>query len=148
MQLLASSSEPERLAAARYARGPKARARLRVLLRSDPAPAVRAAAVTRLVELDRVGALADAARVLEDPAPEVRSAAVDALARLDPDAIPELQHVIETGSPLAARAAVATLSAMGPEAHLLLADYADGHPDPAIRALARIAVGAPIGHRD
>ena len=34
---------------------------------------------------------------------------------------------------------------MGEEAHLALAELAVEHPDPAIRTLAGIAVGQPIG---
>jgi HEAT repeat protein len=117
------------------------------MLRDDPAPAVRAAAVSRLVTVDGEAALPDATRALEDSAPEVRLAAARASARLDPEAVGPLRDVALHGPADAARAALAALSLMGEEAHLILAELAAEHPDPGMRTLAGIAVGQPIGDR-
>lgn len=144
--LLQSGSVEARAAAARQASGPRARKLLRDLLRDDTEPAVRAAAVTRLVELDGAAALGEATGALADPAPEVRLAAARGSARVDPEAVEPLRDVALRGSPDAARAAIAALSLMGAEAHVLLAEFAAAHPDAAIRTLARIAIGEPIGH--
>lgn len=144
--LLQAGSVEARTAAARQASGPLARELLRELLREDTDPAVRAAAVTRLVELDGAGALPEATGALADPAPEVRLAAVRGSASVDPEAVEPLRDVALRGSPDAARAAIAALSLMGAEAHVLLAEFAAAHPDAAIRTLARIAIGEPVGH--
>jgi len=146
--LLRGDSVEARVAAARQATGPRAHALLRDLMRDDPVPSVRAAAVTRLVALDGAKALPDAMRALEDPAADVRLAAVQAAARLDPEAVEPLRRVALHGPPDAARAAVAALSSMGDEAHETLAELAAEHPDPSMRTLAGIAIGQPIGHRD
>jgi hypothetical protein len=147
LPLLASPAVDTRVAAARHASGPRARSVLRTMLRDDPAPAVRAAAVSRLVTVDGEAALPDATRALEDSAPEVRLAAARASARLDPEAVGPLRDVALHGPADAARAALAALSLMGEEAHLILAELAAEHPDPGMRTLAGIAVGQPIGDR-
>lgn len=147
MKLLRDESVEARTAAARQASGPRSRGLLRDLLRDDPAPAVRAAAVMRLVALDGARALPDATLALEDPSPQVRSAAVEAAARLDPEAVDPLRDVALHGPPDAARAAIAALSLMGVEAHALLAELAAEHPDAGMRTLSRIAIGQPIGER-
>ncbi len=144
--LLQSGAVEERAAAARQASGPRALELLRERLRGDTEPAVRAAAVTRLVEIDGAAALPEATGALADPAPEVRLAAVRGAARIDPEAVEPLRDVALRGSPDAARAAIAALSLMGAEAHVLLAEFAVAHPDTAIRTLARIAIGEPVGH--
>jgi hypothetical protein len=148
MTLLARSSAEARKAAARYARGPQAVAKLRTLVRDDADPAVRATAVTRLVSLEGGAALADATRALGDPAPEVRQAAVRAAASLDPEAVEPLRDVALGNRPDAARAALAALASMGTEGHVALAELALEHPDASMRALARLALGQDIGHKD
>jgi len=147
LALLRAGSEEARLTAARWARGPKARAALRRHLVDDPSPAVRSAAVRRLVAIEGKGALEDATRALDDPEPDVRLAAVESIARLDPDAVATLVDITDRGRPDAARAAVAALSMMGDEAHLALAEIARDHADAALRELARVAIGLPIGER-
>lgn len=147
LELLASRSPEARAAAARHATGPESLDWLRDLARSDPDPGVRAAAVTRLVVLGGRGALYEATRALEDPVAEVRLAAVRAAATLDPDAVSSLRQIALGGQSDAARAALAALSLMGDEAHLALAELSVEHPDEAMRTLAGIAVGQPIGER-
>jgi hypothetical protein len=147
MTLLARRSAEARDAAARYARGPKAVAKLRTLVRDDADPTVRATAVTRLVSLEGGAALGDATRALGDPAPQVRQAAVRAAASLDPEAVEPLRDVALGNRPDAARAALAALALMGAEGHLALAALAVEHPDESMRALARLAIGQDIGHQ-
>jgi len=147
VMLLRDESTPTRVAAAEHASGPRAHTLLRDLLRGDPEPSVRAAAVTRLVALDGNAALSDATLALDDPSGEVRLAALRAAAELDPDSVESLRRIAFDGRPDAARAAVAALSLMGPEAHQALAEMAVAHPDEGLRNLAGIAVGQPIGDR-
>ncbi len=148
LELLANRSPEMRQAAAQSARGPRAIGLLRELARSDPEPAVRATAVTRLVAVAGESALHDATRALEDPVAEVRLAAVRAAASLDPVAVEPLRDIALGDRPEAARAALAALSLMGDEGHEVLAGLARDHPDEGMRTLAGIAVGQPIGHRD
>ena len=148
MELLASASVEHRLAAARFAKGERGREQIRYLLRWDPDPGVRAASVKRLLQLEEGDGLADAIRSLEDPATEVRLAAMKSIAGLDPEAIRELEYVVDSGSTEGARNAVVTLSMMGEEARQLLFKISEQHPDESVRALAGIAVGKGIGHHD
>jgi hypothetical protein len=147
MPLLAHPSADAREAAAQYARGPKALAKLRTLVSDDADPTVRATAVTRLVSLEGAAALADATRALGDPAPQVRLAAVRAAASLDPEAVEPLRDVALGNRPDAARAALAALALMGTEGQVALATLALEHPDESMRALARLAIGQDIGHQ-
>lgn len=146
LELLASASVEHRLAAARWASGEKGIQQIRHLLRWDPDPGVRAAAVQRLLQLESSRGLDDAIRSLEDPASEVRLTAIRAISALDPEAVGELEYVVKTGSTEGARSAIVTLSMMGVEAHELLLEISEQHPDKSVRALAGIAVGKPLGH--
>ncbi len=135
-----------RLAAARYASGPEAPGRLRALLLRDADPAVRAAAVTRLVSLQGAAALSPAIAALSDSDDAVRQAALQALGSLGAAAVPALTGVVERGEPEAARAAVASLLLTNsPEAERELRRIAETHESEAIRLLAKIALAQPIG---
>lgn len=147
VDLLANRSPEMRQVAARSASGPQAVGLLRDLVRNDPEPAVRATALTRLVDLGGSSVLYDATRALEDPVAEVRMAAVRATASLDPEAVEPLREIALGNRPEAARAALAALSLMGEEGHQVLAELASEHPDEGMRTLAGIAVGQPIGER-
>ena len=146
LALLASASIEHRIAAARWASGEKGRQRIRYLLRGDPEPAVRAAAVQRLLQLEAERGLDDAVRTLDDPSPEVRLAAMRSIAKIDPEAISELEYIVESGTEEGQRSAIVTLSMMGKEAHQLLLQISEQHPDESLRTLAGIAVGKPLGH--
>jgi HEAT repeat protein len=147
--LLEYSDKEVRLAAARYAAGAEAERRLRVLSRSDPAPEVRAAAITRLVALQGDAAVDTALGTLDDPELSVRAAAARGLASLGPSVVPVLRHVVDTGDGAAAQAAVGALRwTESPEAHAELVEIAESHPDPAVRTLAALAIGKSIGHQD
>lgn len=146
IQLLSSSSPEHRLAAARWASGVKGRERLRYLLRQDPEPSVRAAAVRRLLQLEASEALPDAIRCLDDPAGSVRLAAARSIATIGPEAIPELGYLVESGTEEGVQGAIVTLSLMGNEAHEMLAEISEHHSDESVRLLAGIAIGRPLGH--
>jgi hypothetical protein len=145
--LLEHGPAEHRVAAASRAAGPEAPAALRKLLRRDPEPAVRMAAVKRLAALEGSRALEPAARALDDPDNRVRLAAADVLAGMGAEALPRLQRAVEDGPAPAAQAAVAGLSQLGtPESRAALREIAQTHPDRGIRTLARIAVGMGVGH--
>jgi hypothetical protein len=144
--LLEHGPAEHRVAAASRAAGPEAPAALRKLLRRDPEPAVRMAAVKRLAALEGSRALEPAARALDDPDNRVRLAAADVLAGMGAEALPRLQRAVEDGPAPAAQAAVAGLSQLGtPESRAVLREIAQTHPDRGIRTLARIAVGMGVG---
>lgn len=147
--LLESPDKAYRLAAARHAAGAEAERRLRALSRSDPAPEVRAAAITRLVALQGDAAVDTALGTLDDPERSVRAAGARGLASLGASVVPVLRHVVDTGDEQAAEAAVGALRwTETPEAHAELVEIAELHPDPAVRTLAALAIGKPIGHQD
>jgi hypothetical protein len=146
-RLLADPSPAHREVAARHASGPKAQLELARLARSDPASAVRAAAVERLVALGGDSALEDGLSALHDPDPGVRGAAVRALGSLGASAVPGLRAKVDSNDPDAARAAVVALQLTGSsEATAALAEIAESHGDEGVRALAAIALGRKIGH--
>ena len=118
--------------------------RLLRLLRDDPAPAVRAAAVTRLVALRGQQALEPALAALSDPDRGVRTTAARQLASLGEIAVPKLHAVVDQGSGVAAQAAIAALHLAGPLGRRALAEIAEQHADPGIRTLARLALGGLV----
>jgi len=144
--LLRDPSPERRATAARFASGEGAAGRLAERLRSDPDAAVRAAAVTRLVELDGDGALGPAMGTLADENAEVRLAGARAVASLGAAAVPDLRAAVESGRQPAASTAIAALRMTGTkEAHSALVAIAKTHPDEGIRKLAGFAVGEPLG---
>jgi HEAT repeat protein len=144
----AKGSVAHRRVGARHASGAAVQ-RLPAVLRSDPAPPVRAAAAERWLAqrgLDGVDAMRPA---LRDSDPAVRNAALIALAKLGPGAVPTLRGEIESAPPEEARPAVAALVlAGGPESVRALKDLAANHPDAGVRMLAETALGRPLGHLD
>jgi hypothetical protein len=139
-------SAPHRVVGARYA-AVSATERLARLLRQDGSPEVRAAAVSRLVELHGVEEIDRVLYALEDPDPTVRARAMLAVGELGGEAVPPLRRVVEVGSPRAARTAVGALRAAGRDGTRALSEIAESHPDEGVRDLARIALGRPVGHR-
>jgi hypothetical protein len=148
LELLGWQDAPaHRAIGARYASG-EAVDRLPRLLRVDRDPDVRAAAVTRWVELRGPDGVERALVALEDSDPEVRRATLLAIGSLGPEVVPPLRDVALNGPPHAAGAAVGALRASGsPEAWRVLEEIAASHPDEGVRLLARSALGRPLGHR-
>jgi len=147
-RLLASESAADREAAARFASGATLDELPRVL-RSDPAPQVREAALRRLLAVRGQDALDPALEALSDRDEKVRGAAATSLAGLGAAAVPRLLDVARDWPDPAPRMAVASLSLMrSPESGVALTDIAETHSDPAVRILARLALGLPVGHQD
>ena len=121
--------------------------RLPRLLRIDPDAGVRAAALTRLVELEGVAALDRVLFALGDPDPSVRAVAMQEVGGLGGEAVPSLRAVVDGGATDAALGAVGALRATGGEGRHALVEIAASHPDASVRQAAEIALGRPIGHR-
>ncbi|MGH0031409.1 MAG: HEAT repeat domain-containing protein [Myxococcota bacterium] len=139
-------SPAHRAVAARHADASQ-RGELARRLRSDGSAEVRAAAVTRLAELDGAAALDRLLFALGDPDLEVRHAAMQAVSGLGATAVPGLREVVDYGTPEAARTAVGALRACGPEGARALRTVANTHPDASVRLLAETALGGSIGHK-
>jgi HEAT repeats len=145
---LRGASPAHREVVARHASGPTARAELARLARNDPEPAVRAAAIERLMALGGASAVEDGLTALHDPAPTVRGAAARALGTLGASSVEGLRRTVDSGNADAARAAVVALQLTGsPEASEALAEIAESHRDESVRTLAAIALGRQIGHK-
>jgi hypothetical protein len=150
--LLAREDAAYRVVVARVAAGPDAPAVLRRLVASDPAAAVRAAAVERLVVLEGAQALPAVLPALADRDASVRSTAATSAASLGPAAVSGLQSVVDgtfppcAGSPDAPRAAIVALSLAGGDGRKALGGIATSHPDAALRKLAGIALGGLETH--
>lgn len=146
--LARDDSAAHRAAGARYA--PEAVSPvLPRLVRRDPSSDVRAAAITRWIELRGVEGVDRAVFALDDADENVRRAALVALGKLGPTAVPALRGFVDSGTPEVARAAVGALAMAGGEAGVrALREIAASHPDAGVRLLAKTALGRPIGHID
>jgi hypothetical protein len=144
--LLRDASPDRRAAAARFASGPGVAGELADRLRNDPAAPVRAAAVSRLVQLEGERALGPAIATLSDQDVDVRVAGVRAIASLGAAAVPDLRGAVRAGRQPAASAAIAALHmTRSREAAQALAEIAKSHPDESIRKLAAFTLGEPLG---
>jgi hypothetical protein len=129
-----------RAVGARYARGDLAARRLPELVRSDPAPAVRSAAVLAAVLSRTDWGLAAALPGLADGDAAVRSMATHAIAALGTPAITPLVAEV-TGNTPAAVGAITTLSLMGDPGRAALRDIAQNNREERLRQLALSALG-------
>ena len=145
--LLASEVVEERVLACRYLQGDAARRRLPGLILSDPSPRVRTVALRRWVGLEGQAAIPEVVRALDDSSSQVRRAAAELLVGLGEPAIDDLHRLTRRDASEGARMAVASLSMMGRPAQGALEDVAVDHEDEAMRTLARMALGLPIGHQ-
>ena len=121
--------------------------RLPPLLRLEPDPSVRAAALERLVEIEGIASLDRVLFALGDPDADVRARAIQEIGGLGEEAVPSLRAVVDGGSTDAAVGAVGALRATGSPGMRALVEIADSHPDASVRQAAAIALGRPIGHR-
>jgi HEAT repeat protein len=145
--LLASQSPALRAAAASVA-GPAAAPRLAELLRRDPAPEVRLAALKRLARLEGPAALEPLLDAFDDADAAVRNDAALHVAAFGPEAVPRLQDAARWPWP-ASQSAVLGLSQSNTEqSRVALAKLAEEHPDERVRTLAAVALGRSIGHKD
>ncbi len=120
--------------------------RLAALLRHDPAPEVRQAAVKALLATFGDGALETVTPALFDPDPAVRTDAAQGLGALGPRAVPTLRSLVEGREARDAAGPIAALALAGPEGRVALREIADRSPDPAVRRLAEIALGKLSEH--
>lgn len=119
--------------------------RVASLLRNDPAPEVRRAAVKALLALSGQAALETVAPALFDPDPAVRTEAARGLGALGSQAVPTLRSLVEGREARDATGPIAALGLAGPDGQAALRDIAENHPDPAVRRLAEIALGHLTG---
>jgi len=140
-RLLESEDPAVRAVAVRNAPGTPSERRIERLLREDPDPEVRAAAVETLLETRGAAAVGPASSALFDADPRVREAAVRGLAGLGGAAVPTLEQLVETRNSEEARAPLAALALAGRPGRQSLERIAISHPDAQVRALARAMLG-------
>jgi HEAT repeat protein len=118
------------------------------LLRSDPVPEVRVAALERLARLEGRAALEPLLDAFDDEDAAVRRAAALHAAAFGPEVVPRLRE-IATGRPWPApeSAVLALRFANEAESRAALAQLAEEHPDERVRSLAALALGRDVGHR-
>ena len=143
--LLASRDPALRSVGVRYARDTAAEGRLRSLVRVDPDPEVRIAALDALVEWRGLRAFGDVEPALFDADPAVRARAALAIGGLGAETVPRLQELVERGSHEDAVGPIAALRFSGAEGTLALREIAAGHSDERVRSLAKIALGQGLG---
>ena len=145
--LLASADGAQRAAAARVA-GPAQADRLADLLRHDPLPEVRIAALSRLARLEGPASLDVLLDAFDDQDKAVRNQAGLHAAAFGVEAVPRLREVANRWPwPAPETAVIALRHANQPEARTVLVELADGHPDQRVRTLAGLALGRGLGHK-
>ncbi len=145
--LLASASAAQRAAAAGVAGAAQSK-RLAELLRRDPAPEVRRAALQRLARLDGAAALEPLLDAFDDSDASVRREAALHAAAFGPEVVPRLRVVTGWPWPASESAVLALDRSNSDESRALLVELAAEHPDERVRMLASLALGRSIGHKD
>lgn len=133
-----------RAAVARYGGDGVADARRVALMKADPAPEVRAAAVESLVRRRGSSALDDAVPLLFDPDEGVRRSAGAGVGSMGGAAVPRLRKLLEQRpfeEPSELAGVVLALSLAGPDGQGALRDVHRSHPDERIRKLAGLGLG-------
>ena len=146
-RLLESEDPAVRAVAVRNTPGTPAERRLARLLREDPDPRVRAAAVETLLAARGAAAVGPASAALFDGDAQVREAAVRGLANLGAAAVPTLEALVERRVEEEAKAPLAALALAGRPGREALERIATSHPDDQVRALARAMLGREPGPR-
>ena len=139
--LLRSADPALRVVGVRHARGTVAEGRLSSLIRTDPDPEVRKAAVRSIVAWRGEAALGDAEAALFDAEPSVRAVAAQAIGAVGEPAVPRLRGLLEGRGMPDAAAPIAALRFAGPAGMAALQEVAQSHPDEKVRAVARLALG-------
>ena len=140
-RLLESEDPAVRAVAVRNTPGTPSERRLARLLREDPDPQVRAAAVETLLAAQGEAGIGSASAALFDGDARVRETAVRGLARLGAAAVPTLEGLVERRTVEEAKAPLAALALAGPPGRAALERIAAFHPDEQVRALARVMLG-------
>jgi hypothetical protein len=144
--LLARPEGELRVVAVRHAGAALDADQLAALARSDPAPAVRSAALESLVARHGATVLDLAAPVLSDPDPGVRAAAARSLGALGAPAVPRLRALAERSRGGDAAGPIAALWEAGPQGQVAVRTLAESHPDEQARRLCRLLAGGGDGH--
>ncbi|MEE8581319.1 MAG: HEAT repeat domain-containing protein, partial [Myxococcota bacterium] len=139
--LLASPRAALRVVGVKWARGSAAERRLTSLVRTDPDPAVRIAALETLVAWRGLLAYGDAEPALLDPEPAVRARAARAIGNLGPEIVPRLRSLLERSSRDEATGPIAALAFSGEAGQAALREVAAEHPDEQVRRLVALALG-------
>lgn len=143
LALLNSQDETLRRAAVRAASGALVDDRVSVLLRDDPSPLVRSAAVQALAAGRGRAALGRILEALADQEPQVRDAAATAVGKLGADVAAEVEHFGMSGSAAAAHGTILALVELGPAGTDGLRRMSTQHSDTQVRQLASLALGRP-----
>jgi hypothetical protein len=144
--MLTSRHASQRAAAVAVA-GPAQAGRLSDMLRSDPDPAVRAAAVRRLARLEGAASLDALLEAFDDADAEVRNQAALHAAAFGPEAVPRMRASADWPWPAPQTLVLALRVGNTAESRAALVELADAHPDERVRALAGLALGRDLGHR-
>jgi HEAT repeat protein len=128
----------------RFSRDGVGDARLSALMREDPAPQVRAAALQTLIAQRGSDALDSVLPSLFDSDPLVTRAASLGIASLGSEAVPELRRLLEQrpfGQPRELAPVAFAMAMAGPEGRRALDEISASHPDDRVRRLAGLALG-------
>jgi hypothetical protein len=110
---------------------------------------VRQAALARLTTLRGAEALHTIRAAFGDRAAGLRGEAAGLAAGHGAPAVPRLREVaLGWPDPAPETAVLALRLCEAAPAAEVLAELAEGHPEPRIRALAALAIGRPLGHAD
>ncbi len=138
--LLARAEPALRAVGARQARG-KLLEPVQKLVKADPAPEVRAAAVVALLDQKGMAAFDVAAGGLLDSDPTVRAAAAKRIGALGAPAVPPLVILTNARNMPEAAAFVGALALTGAEGRAAVKTIAETHRDPKVRDVAKVALG-------
>lgn len=138
--LLSRHEAAARAVGARWARGALL-SRLAPMVKADPSPDVRAAAVLALLDQQGMAAFDTAAQGLFDPDAGVRAVAAKGIGSLGPPAVPGLVALIEARGMPEAGAPIAALALSGSSGRAALESLAVRHPDHRVRDAARLSLG-------
>jgi HEAT repeat protein len=141
LQLLSSKDEDLRAAGVRASTGTLVEDRLPSLVRSDPSPMVRIAAVEILVTRRGVAALPLTLAALGDRDLQVRRATAVSLAKLGEEAAKAVEAFAMAGTFEQAQGAILALDYLGPQGTDGLRHLATSHADSRVRVLADLALG-------
>jgi hypothetical protein len=125
----------------RHAAGTSEQPRALVAARSDPSPAVRAAALEASIATGAPEALEVGCAALDDPDPNVRLAAGEALGARGAEVVPRLREVALARSGSRAAGPLGALAFAGPEGQAALLELSHTHPNAETRGLARLLLG-------
>jgi hypothetical protein len=138
--LLARPEPALRAVGARQARGALLDP-VKKLLKADPAPEVRAAAVVALLDQQGMAAFDVAAQCLLDSDSDVRAAGAKRIGALGAPAVPGLVTLINGQSMPEAAAFVGALALTGADGRAAVKTISETHHDPKVREVAKVALG-------